>query len=153
MPALAMTDQRGPRGARVPRVAAIALVVDRHRAYSSPTACANTSSSVGTLGRRWRTCTCVGRGEREQPLRAAVARHEHAHHVIVGGVALEPGGAQRLDERLAGPPGVFTRSSNTCPRGCFSAVDRARRDDATLVHDDDVVAGVFDVGQQVRRDE
>ena len=36
-------------------VAPVALVVDGHRDYSSPTALANTSSSVGTLGRRWRT--------------------------------------------------------------------------------------------------
>ena len=132
--------------------------MNRHRAafvarpHSSPTACAKTSSSVGTLGRRWRTCTPLGGGQRKQLARAALARHEHAHDILVRRVTVEAGRAQPLQMNASmSPAGVLTRSSNTRPRGCFSAAIGPAAATAPLVHDDDVVAGVFDVGQQVRR--
>ena len=43
------------------------------------------------------------------------------------------------------------RSSKTRPAGPLSSLNRPLRRDLPLVHHDDVVAGVLDVGQQVRR--
>src|SRR5204863_4154134 len=50
-------DQPGAPSRSAATVTPVTLIVDGH-AYSSPTACAKTSSSVGTLGRRCRTCAC-----------------------------------------------------------------------------------------------
>ena len=122
----------------------------------SPSALANTSSSVGTLGRRCRTWTpCraasakMRAGRCASPSRAERVGHEHAHHVLVGrrGIPCRP--ARSTSTNAGRSP--LTRSSNTRPPGPFSCVDRPLRRDLPLVHHDDVVAGVLDVGQQVRR--
>ena len=53
----------------------------------------------------------LGGGEREQLTRPALAGHEHAHDVFVGGVTLEAGRAQPIEKRLDIRPAVLTRSS------------------------------------------
>ena len=78
-----------------------------------------------------------------------LAGHEHAHHVLVGRVALHA--RRRAARRRTPRRSPLTRSSKTRPRGPLQLVDRPLRRDLPLVHHDDVVAGVFDVGQQVRR--
>ena len=93
-----------------------------------------------------------GGGQFEQPLRAAVARHEHPHHIVVGGVALEPGRAQLLDEHLRSTSGLDAQFEHP-PAWLLQPLDGTVRHDAALVHDDDVAAGVFDVGKQVRGDD
>ncbi len=60
MPARAITCQAVPFLAALAGVAPVSLVVDGHRIFLlAPTARAKTSSSVGTLGRRCRTCTTL----------------------------------------------------------------------------------------------
>ena len=62
-----------------------------------------------------------------------------------------PAARSRSTNGSSSPAVVFTRSSKTRPRGCFSAAIGPCAAMRALVHHDDVVAGVFDVRQQVRR--
>ena len=119
------------------------------QSYSAPTARANASSSVGTLGPQVPHLQAVGSRHREDRAGLAVAGHEHPHHVVVGVVST------RSRRRAAAPimrsvPSL-TRSSNTCPFGPFTASMVPWVATRALVHHHDVVAGELDVGQQVRR--
>src|ERR1043166_7108983 len=99
-------------------VVPVPLIVNRHQ--SSPTACANTSSSVGTLGRRCRTCTpsavasanncCAppSPGTKTRNTSSSVAWHSSP-------------AAFRRSKNVSSSPCVFTRSSYMRPRGCFNA--------------------------------
>ncbi len=62
-------------------------------------------------------------------------------------MTLESGRAQHTDEviRVA-----LDSQLEDAPSWSLQTVNRSRGRDGTLVHDDDVIAGVFDVGQQVR---
>src|SRR5438094_7547770 len=93
----------------------------------------------------------LGRREREQIARAPVAGHEHAHDVLVGRVALESARAQQLDERLDLARRRLDAKLVGAAARLLERIDGTGGRDALLVHDDDVVAGVLDVGQQVRR--
>jgi hypothetical protein len=90
------------------------------------------------------------RRELEQEARVAAVRDEHAHDVLVGRVALQTDAAQHVDEavRIA-----LHAQLEYAPAVPFERLDGPLGGDAALVHHDDVVAGVLDVGQQVRRED
>ena len=90
------------------------------------------------------------RREREHVARrSSAAGHEHAHDVLVGVVALE---AARPAARATNASAVALDAQLEDAAGrALQLGDRPVRGDAALVHHDDVVAGVLDVGQQVRR--
>ena len=93
----------------------------------------------------------LGGGQREQLARAALARHEHAHDVLVGRVTVEAGGAQPLEERLEIAGARLHAQLEDAAARLLQPVDRPVDRHPPLVHHDDVIAGVFDVRQQMRR--
>src|SRR6476660_7173583 len=82
----------------------------------------------------------TGRSEREDLLRTAIARHEDPHDIFVGGVAVESGATQSVDERLEVGVVCLYPQLVDAPARLLQVGDRASRGHAALVEDDDVVA-------------
>ena len=92
----------------------------------------------------------MARRQREDGTGTGAAGHEHAHHVVVGVVAVIAGRLQRGDHALAA---VLHAQLEHLHLRATHGVEGAVRGHHPLVHDDDVVAGELDVRQQVRRDD
>ncbi len=152
---MAITDPAA-RPARRPascRRTPVALIVDRHRGatvFSPPLARRRPRASA-------RSGADAAPGRARRAARANSCRAPPSPgtntRITSSSVAWHSSPAARSASRNAveSPSAVFTRSSKTWPRGCLSAAIGPAAAIASLVHDDDVVAGVFDVGQQVRR--
>ena len=117
-------------------------------AYSSPTAWANTSSSVGRLGRRCRTCTPSRAARANSACAPRSSGHEHAHDVFVARVHRQARVVQRRGERDAV---ALDAELEHAAAGPLQLVDGPLGRHARLVQHDDVVAGELDIRQQVRR--
>ena len=86
------------------------------------------------------------RGELKEEIGSPAVGDEDAHDVFVGFVALQARRAQHADEALRVPLDAQLEDLSAV---LLQAGNRTLRRDCPFVEHDDVVAGVFDVGQQV----
>ncbi len=123
-------------------VAAVALIVDRHR-YFSPMALREHVLERRHARAQVADLDADAGGLHEDRLLVAGApvllgetgRHEDAHHVLVGGVAVHAAVAQHLDERRQVP---LDAQLEDPPGRSLELGDRPLRRDLPLVHDDHV---------------
>src|SRR6516162_8884914 len=91
----------------------------------------------------------IGRGQGEDFSSPAFAGDEHPHDVLVGRVTIETSGAQPFEKRFEIAVGSLHAQLVDASAWLLQRRNRSCRGHAALVHDDDVLAGVFDVGKQM----
>src|SRR5262249_14828918 len=132
-------------GAAVPP---IALIVDGHESalFLSDRVRENVleSRNAGTKMTHLHTLGCR---EREQLAGPPVSRHEYAHDVFVGRVTIEPRRLQTSEKRVELSSWRLDSKLKHAAARLLQRVDRPLGGNAAVVHDDDVVADVFDIRQ------